>query len=240
MTASEGGAATALVIEDDGEMAAHVAGLLGAMGFSAVIESDGASGLAAAARRRFDLIVADRMLPGLDGLDVVARLRALDVATPVLMLSALGRAANKVEGLEQGADDYLAKPFSDDELVARVRALMRRAKGEPHPEVMLVGPLEIRIKARTVHRAGRHVAVSPKEFELLRCLAEHAGAFTPRALLLERVWKLKFDPQTNVVDVHVSRLRAKLDEGFETTLIRSARGEGYMLLTNDGDPKGPR
>ena len=218
-----------LIIEDDAEMARHVAALLEKAGYQTQTEGDGAQGLARAAARRFDLIVADRMLPGLDGLDIVARLRALDVATPVLMLSALGRATNKVEGLEHGADDYLAKPFADDELLARVRALMRRARGEPHPEVMLVGPLEIRLKARTVHREGRHIPVSPKEFELLRCLAEHAGAFVPRALLLERVWKLRFDPQTNVVDVHVSRLRSKIDDGFAVPLIRSARGEGYML-----------
>eukprot|EP01037_Dinobryon_pediforme_P047797 gene47797-62265_t len=152
------------------------------------------------------------MLPGLDGLALVARLRALDIATPVLILSALGRAANKVEGLEAGADDYLDKPFSDDELLARVRALLRRARKEPHPDVMLVGDVEIRVKARTVHRSGRHIALSPKEFELLRCLAEHAGSYVPRSLLLERVWNLRFDPQTNVVDVHVSRMRAKIEE----------------------------
>ena len=228
------GMSEVLIIEDDAEMARHVADLMERHGFAARIEGDGAAGLAAAAGRRFDLIIADRMLPGLDGLSIVARLRDLDVATPVLMLSALGRSGNKVEGLEHGADDYLAKPFADDELMARVRALMRRAKDEPHPEVMLVGPLEIRLKARTVHRAGKHIAVSPKEFELLRCLAEHAGAFVPRSLLLERVWKLRFDPQTNVVDVHVSRLRAKIDEGFEVALIRSARGEGYMLARDAG------
>ena len=223
-----------LIIEDDAEVAQHVAALMERHGFIAQTRMDGADGLATAAGRRFDLIIADRMLPGLDGLSIVSRLRDLEVATPVLMLSALGRPGNKVEGLEHGADDYLAKPFSDDELIARIRALMRRARDEPHPEVMLVGPLEIRLKARTVHRAGRHIAVSPKEFELLRCLAEHAGAFVPRSLLLERVWKLRFDPQTNVVDVHVSRLRAKIDDGFEHQLIRSARGEGYMLSRDAG------
>lgn len=219
-----------LIIEDDTETARHVAGLMGAESWSAEIVADGALGLARAAARPFDLIIADRMLPQVDGLAIVRRLRALDIQTPVLVLSALGRAANKVEGLEDGADDYLAKPFSDDELLARVRALLRRARSEPHPEITLVGDIEIRLKARTVHRAGRHIALSPKEFELLRCLAEHAGTFVPRALLLERVWKLRFDPQTNVVDVHVSRLRAKLEDNFDEPAIHTARGEGYKLV----------
>ena len=220
----------ALIIEDDAAMAAHVSGLLQGRGFTTDHVADGGEGLRRAAATPYDLIVADRMLPGLEGLDVIERLRALEVMTPVLVVSALGLAGDRVSGLERGADDYLAKPFSDDELLARVHALMRRARAEPHPEVMLVGEIEIRIKARTVHRAGRHIALSPKEFELLRCLAEHAGSFVPRALLLERVWNLRFDPQTNVVDVHVSRLRGKIDDGFDHQVILSARGEGYKLV----------
>lgn len=222
----------ALVIEDDAAMAQHIADLLRRNGFVAEVTHDGAAGLKRAAGEIFDLIIADRMLPGVDGLSIVAQLRSYDVRTPILMLSALGRTSQKIEGLEQGADEYLAKPFSDDELMARIRALLRRTASEPHPEVMLVGSIEIRLKARTVHRAGKHIAVSPKEFELLRCLAEHAGAFVPRSLLLERVWKLRFDPQTNVVDVHVSRLRAKIEDGFDIPVIRSARGEGYMLVSD--------
>ncbi|MER2605377.1 MAG: response regulator transcription factor [Siculibacillus sp.] len=221
----------ALIIEDDAAMADHVATLLTGRGFACETVGDGRLGLARAAAEPFELVVADRMLPGLEGLDLVERLRALDVATPVLVVSALGLAADRVQGLERGADDYLAKPFSDDELLARVHALLRRARPEPHPEVMLVGEIEIRIKARTVHRAGRHVALSPKEFELLRCLAEHADRFVPRSLLLERVWKLRFDPQTNVVDVHVSRLRAKIEDGFDRPVLLSARGEGYKLVS---------
>jgi len=222
-----------LIIEDDAVMAAHMADLLAGRGYETSTVADGAEGLARAAAERWDLIVGDRLLPGLEGLDVIERLRALEVATPVLVVSALGLAGDRVHGLERGADDYLAKPFADDEFLARVHALLRRARPGPHPEVLLVGDIEIRVKARTVHRAGRHVALSPKEFELLRCLAEHAGRFVPRALLLERVWKLRFDPQTNVVDVHVSRLRGKIDEGFERSAIRSARGEGYMLATEE-------
>jgi len=221
-----------LIIEDDAVMAAHVADLLAGRGAVCETLADGRAGLARAAAQPFDLIVTDRMLPGLEGLDVVERLRALEVETPVLVLSALGQATDRVEGLERGADDYLAKPFADDELLARVGALLRRARKEPHPEVLVIGSIEIRVKARTVHRAGRHVALSPKEFELLRCLAEHAGQFVPRSLLLERVWNLRFDPQTNVVDVHVSRLRGKIDEGFEAPAILTARGEGYQLVAD--------
>lgn len=221
----------ALIIEDDATMAAHMAALLESRDFSAEIVADGGEGLRIAAARPWDLIVTDRMLPGLEGLDVVARLRELGVPTPVMVVSALGLTGDRVEGLERGADDYVAKPFADDEFLARVHALLRRARPEPHPEILLVGEVEIRVKARTVHRAGRHVALSPKEFELLRCLAEHAGRYVPRSLLLERVWNLRFDPQTNVVDVHVSRLRGKIDEGFAGSIIRSARGEGYMLAT---------
>jgi DNA-binding response OmpR family regulator len=220
-----------LVIEDDAVMAAHMAALLAGRDHVATIVADGAAGLARAAAEPWDLIVGDRMLPGLEGLDIVERLRALEVPTPVLIVSALGLPGDRVHGLERGADDYLAKPFADDEFLARVHALLRRSRPEPHPEILLVGDVEIRLKARTVHRADRHVALSPKEFELLRCLAEHAGRFVPRALLLERVWNLRFDPQTNVVDVHVSRLRGKIDEGFPTSVIRTSRGEGYMLVT---------
>jgi len=221
-------AISALVIEDDPLAAEHMTALLTMMGVSVVSVEDGLAGLKAAARGH-DLIIADRMLPGLDGLDIVARLRAIEVMTPVLIVSALARSSNAVEGLECGADDYIGKPFSDDEFKARVRALLRRARREPHPDILLVEDLEIRLKARTVHRAGRYVGLSPKEFELLNCLAEHAGEVVPRMLLLERVWNLRFDPQTNVVDVHVSRLRGKIDDGFSPRLIHSARGEGYIL-----------
>lgn len=222
-------AGTALVIEDDPRLAEHVAGLLRQLDHAVTVEADGAAGLTRAAAEPFDIVVLDRMLPSLEGLDVLRRLRELEIATPVLILSALGRTSDKVEGLETGADDYLAKPFADEEFIARVRSLARRAKVEPHPEVLLVGDIEIRIKARTVHRAGKHIPTSRKEFELIRCLAEHAGHFLPRAFLLERVWNLRFDPQTNVVDVHVSRLRRKLDEGFAREALVSGRGEGYKL-----------
>lgn len=219
----------ALIVEDDGRMAAHISQLLGAENFTTEILHDGAAGLKRAAEHPFDLIVLDRMLPSLEGLDIVRQLRALEVETPVLFLSALGRTADRVDGLHGGADDYLAKPFADEEFIARVRSLLRRSRNVPHPEVLLVGDIEIRTKARTVHRAGKYIATSPKEFELIRCLAEHAGSYLTRGFLLEQVWNIHFDPQTNIVDVHISRLRRKLDDGFTHESIKSARGEGYML-----------
>lgn len=219
----------ALVIEDDPRFSERIVELLRQEGYVAACEVDGEAGLRRGAAEPFDLIVLDRMMPALDGLTVLRRLRELDVRSPVLVLSALGRVAEKVEGLESGADDYLAKPFADEEFIARVRSLARRFRPEPHPEVLLVGDIEIRIKARTVHRAGKHIPTSRKEFELIRCLAENAGRFLSRSYLLERVWNLRFDPQTNVVDVHVSRLRRKLDDGFAREALVSARGEGYKL-----------
>jgi two-component system, OmpR family, response regulator len=219
----------ALIVEDDPRMAAHIETLLDGAGFETTVSHDGAEGLKLAAAGGYDLIVLDRMLPSLDGIAIVTRLRELDVTTPLLILSALSRVSQRVEGLEGGADDYLSKPFADEELLARARTLVRRRMKEAHPEVLLVGDIEIRVKARTVHRAGRHVPTSRKEFELVRCLAEHAGNYLPRSYLLEKVWNLHFDPQTNVVDVHVSRLRRKLDDGFERPSIHSARGEGYKF-----------
>ena len=232
------GRGAALVIEDDPRFSARVAALLAREGYDAACESDGEAGLRRAAAEPFDLIVLDRMLPGLDGLTILRRLRALDVAAPVLILSALGRVEEKVDGLESGADDYLSKPFADEEFAARVRTLARRARPEAHPQVLLVGDIEIHVKARTVHRGGRFIATSPREFELIRCLAEHAGRYLTRAFLLEKVWNLRFDPQTNVVDVHVGRLRRKLDEGFARSALVTARGEGYKLDAGAGAPPG--
>ena len=225
----------ALVVEDDPRYAARVAALLDAQGYAVDCASDGETGLRALAARPFDLVVLDRMMPTLDGLGLLRRLRAMRIETPVLILSALGRVEEKVEGLESGADDYLSKPFDDAEFAARVRTLSRRRRREPEADLMRVGDVEIRVKARTVHRGGRFVPTSPKEFELLRRLAEHAGRPLSRAFLLEKVWNLNFDPQTNVVDVHVGRLRRKLDEGFARSILVTARGEGYMLDPDAGE-----
>lgn len=232
----EAGQGAALVVEDDPRFSARVAALLEREGYATICEADGEAGLRRAAAQAFDLIVLDRMLPGLDGLDVLRRLRALGVGAPALILSALGRVEEKVDGLESGADDYLSKPFADEEFCARVRTLARRRRAEAHPQVLLVGDVEIHVKARTVHRAGRFIPTSPREFDLIRCLAEHAGRYLTRAFLLEKVWNLRFDPQTNVVDVHVGRLRRKLDEGFSRSALVTARGEGYKLDDGAGAP----
>lgn len=219
----------ALVVEDDPRYAARVAALLEAQGYAVAREDDGEAGLRALSAGAFDLVVLDRMIPALDGMGLLRRLRESGNETPVLILSALGRVEEKVEGLDGGADDYLSKPFDDAEFVARVRTLARRRRREPDPDALRVGDVEIRVKARTVHRGGRFVATSPKEFELLLRLAEHAGRPLSRTFLLEKVWNLRFDPQTNVVDVHVGRLRRKLDEGFARSALVTVRGEGYML-----------
>lgn len=219
----------ALVIEDDSVTAGHIAETLVKEGFEVVVHADAAQGLRAALTDTPDLIVIDRMLPSLDGLDVIRRLREREVSTPILVLSALGAADERVQGLDTGADDYLAKPFDASELAARARALMRRSKGAAVPDVMLFGALEIRPRARTAHRGDKHIPLSPKEFDLLMFFAENAGRVVTRGLLLEKVWRLHFDPQTNVVDVHVGRLRRKLEGGDPAPVIVSVRGEGYIF-----------
>lgn len=219
----------ALVIEDDSVTAGHIAETLVKEGFEVVVHADAAQGLRAALTDPPDLIVIDRMLPSLDGLDVIRRLREREVSTPILVLSALGAADERVQGLDTGADDYLAKPFDASELAARARALMRRSKGAAVPDVMLFGALEIRPRARTAHRGDKHIPLSPKEFDLLMFFAENAGRVVTRGLLLEKVWRLHFDPQTNVVDVHVGRLRRKLEGGDPAPVIVSVRGEGYIF-----------
>ena len=176
------------------------------------------------------MIVLDRMLPDLDGLAVVAALRATAIATPVLFLSALGRSEHRVEGLEAGADDYLAKPYDPAELVARVRALRRRASGRVHSHVIVHGSFECHLKARTAFRGERHLALSPKEFDMFRYFMENAGEVVTRAMLLREVWNMNFDPQTNVIDVNIGRLRRKLEEGATAPLLETVWGSGYRLL----------
>jgi two-component system OmpR family response regulator len=185
--------------------------------------------MAEAIASQYRVIVLDRMLPGGDGVDAIAQIRAGGSGAMILILSALGRAAQRVEGLEKGADDYLPKPFEPEELRARLRALLRRGSIEVlDNDLLAFGPLEIRLKARTVHINRAHVAVSPKEFELITYFARHSGQVITRMQLLENVWKLHFDPGTNVVDVHVGRLRRKLEEAGSCA-IQTARGEGYVF-----------
>jgi len=218
-----------LIVEDDVATALAVAGEVRALSCDPVIRDTLDSGLAEAARGGYHVIVLDRMLPGGDGVDAIARLKAAGSDALILVLSALGRAAERVEGLEKGADDYLPKPFEPEELRARLRALLRRATMQVlDNDLMAFGELEIRLKARTVHVKREHVAVSPREFDLIVFLAQNAGHVVTRMQLLENVWNLHFDPGTNVVDVHVGRLRRKLEEAG-ANVIQTARGEGYIF-----------
>jgi DNA-binding response OmpR family regulator len=219
-----------LYVEDDTRQAEEVARLMTGAGNRLSWTASGEDGLARAAAEPFDLVILDRMLPDMSGIDVVRRLRDAGVAAPVLMLSALGRADNRTEGLDAGVDDYMAKPFEPSELLARVRALHRRATGQAHSAVILFGDLECHVKARTAHRQGRHIPLSPKEFALFRYLMENAGEVVTREMLLQHVWNLSFDPQTNVIDVNVGRLRRKLEEGFGTPVLETVWGTGYRLV----------
>lgn len=217
-----------LIVEDDAETAAAIAAEVTGLGCAPVVVGTLDEGVAQSAGD-FRVIVLDRMLPGGDGVEAIARMRAGGAGAMILVLSALGRAANRVEGLEKGADDYLPKPFEPEELRARLRALLRRGTVQATDNDLLAfGELEIRMKARTVHVRRSHVAVSPKEFELISFFARNAGQVVTRMQLLENVWNLHFDPGTNVVDVHVGRLRRKLEEAGSQA-IQTARGEGYVF-----------
>jgi two-component system OmpR family response regulator len=218
-----------LYVEDDPLAASAVQALVGQGGDRLAWEQSGRAGLQRAAADQFDVIILDRMLPDLDGLSIVTRLRAAGVETPVLMLSALGRSENRIEGLDAGVDDYLAKPYEPQELIARVKALHRRASGKVHGAIIIYGALECHVKARTAFRAGRHIALSPREFELFRYFMENAGETVTREMLLRDVWNMNFDPQTNVVDVNIGRLRRKLEDGFTTPALETIWGAGYRL-----------
>ncbi|MEY4722345.1 MAG: hypothetical protein RIQ46_2070 [Pseudomonadota bacterium] len=219
-----------LYIEDDARAAAEVQDLAARSGDILTWEATGSGGLLRAGRDDYDVIILDRMLPDLDGMTILKRLRESGVGTPVLMLSALGRTIDRAEGLDAGADDYLAKPYEADELLARLRALHRRSSGREHSAVIIYGSFECHVKARTAFRANRHLALSPKEFELFRYFMENAGEVVTREMLLRDVWKMSFDPQTNVVDVNIGRLRRKLEEGFSSAALETIWGTGYRLL----------
>ncbi|WP_334182983.1 response regulator transcription factor [Novosphingobium sp.] len=219
-----------LYIEDDTRAASQVQELAQQAGIALVWAGSGQEGLRLAGVENFDVIILDRMLPDLDGLTILSRLRESGIGTPVLMLSALGRTSDRAEGLDAGADDYLAKPFEAPELLARLRALHRRASGREHSAVILFGAFECHVKARTAFRNNRHLALSPKEFELFRYFMENAGEILTREMLLRDVWKMNFDPQTNVVDVNIGRLRRKLEDGFDSPALETIWGSGYRLL----------
>ncbi len=218
-----------LLVEDDGATAAEVTRVLGGAGFAVDRAGTIDDGVARARKAAYGLVILDRMLPGGDGLEAIEQFRGDGKRTGVLVLSALGRTVNRVEGLDRGADDYLAKPFEADELIARARAVLRRLANAAASDLLRFGDIEIHVKARTVHRDGRHIPLSPKEFRLMKIFVDHAGEVLTRSMLLELVWNLHFDPQTNVVDVHVGRLRRKLEAGGKPPVIHTARGTGYMF-----------
>jgi two-component system OmpR family response regulator len=219
-----------LLIEDDAEAARHIATGLKDAGYAVEHCADGLQGLQRASAGGHELLIVDRMLPGLDGLEIVSRLRQQGNHAPVLVLSALGTVDDRVEGLRAGGDDYLIKPFALSELQARVEALLRRAAAQAPPLSLLrVADLELDLLSRRVSRGGREIQLTTKEFQLLEFLMRHAGQVVTRTMLLERVWNLHFDPQTNLIDVHMSRLRQAVDRGFDNPLLHTVRGAGYML-----------
>jgi two-component system OmpR family response regulator len=215
-----------LLIEDDREAAGYIAKGLNETGHCVDIAEDGREGLVAAQDGDFDAMIIDRMLPGVDGLSIVATLRAQNKRTPVLVLSALGDVENRVKGLRSGCDDYLSKPFTFSELLARLEALTRRSSAGT---TLRIADLEMDLLARTVARAHQPIELLPREFQLLEYLMHHAGDVVTRTMLLEKVWNYQFDPQTNVIDVHISRLRQKIDKGFERPLLQTIRGIGYRF-----------
>jgi two-component system OmpR family response regulator len=223
-----------LVVEDDKDVAGFVVKGLREAGHTIEHVDNGRDGLFLAASENFDAIILDRMLPGgIDGLRLLETLRAQDNATPVLFLSALGQVDDRVKGLKAGGDDYMTKPFAFAELLARVEALARRGKGEGPTTRLMVGDLEMDLLSRGVKRAGQKIDLQPREFRLLEYLMRHAGQVVTRTMLLEGVWDYHFDPQTNVIDVHVSRLRQKIDKPFGSTLLHTVRNAGYMLRVEE-------
>lgn len=218
-----------LVIEDDKDMAVFISKVLTEAGHVVDTAHKGDAGLRIARAGDFDALVVDRMLPEKDGLTLVREYRDGGGSSPALFLSALGEVDHRVEGLKAGGDDYLAKPFAPSELAARVEALGRRQVSEAPITHLKVGDLEMDLLSRKVVRAGQKIDLQPREFRLLEYLMRHAGQVVTRTMLLEKVWDYHFDPQTNVIDVHISRLRGKIDKDFDEVLLHTARGAGYRL-----------
>ena len=218
-----------LIVEDDLEAAEVMDRGLTEAGHECVRASDGEAGLSAAQAGEFDVMIVDRMMPRMDGVSMVQALRREGDQTPVLFLSALGEINDRVEGLKAGGDDYLVKPYAFVELIARVEALSRRRETGSVQTLLRVGELEMDLIARTVHRQGKEIDLQPRDFQLLEFMMRHAGQSVTRTMLLEKVWEYHFDPQTNVIDVHVSRLRSKIDKGFDRAMLQTVRGAGYRL-----------
>jgi two-component system OmpR family response regulator len=218
-----------LVVEDDRETAQFLQRSLRESGHAADVAGDGETGLHMGREGPYDVMIVDRMLPRRDGLSVVQALREEGIRTPVLILSALGEVDDRVKGLRAGGDDYLTKPYAYSELLARVEALARRPAPEAQETRYSVGDLSLDRLSHKVTRAGSAIPLQPREFRLLEYLMKHAGQVVTRTMLLENVWDYHFDPQTNVIDVHISRLRGKIDKGFAKQLLHTVRGAGYML-----------
>ncbi|MDB5477332.1 MAG: hypothetical protein JWP49_2843 [Phenylobacterium sp.] len=218
-----------LIVEDDLEAADAMARGLSEAGHDCVQAPDGEAGLTAAHDGEFDVMIVDRMMPKMDGVTLVETLRREGDGTPVLFLSALGEVGDRVTGLQAGGDDYLVKPYAFAELIARVLALSRRRETGSVATVLKVGDLEMDLIGRAVHRQGKEIDLQPREFQLLEFMMRHAGQSVTRTMLLEKVWEYHFDPQTNVIDVHISRLRSKIDKGFDRPMLQTVRGAGYRL-----------
>ena len=218
-----------LVIEDEAEVAAYLSKGLREHGYTVEQASDGKDGLFLALYEEFDAMIIDRMLPNVDGLSIIRSVRQANISTPVLILSALGQVDDRVAGLREGSDDYLVKPFSFSELIARLEALLRRPTPSGSQTRLVVGELEMDLLGRTVNRGQDTIELKPREFSLLEYLMRHAGQVVTRTMLLEHVWDYHFDPQTNVIDVHISRLRQKIDRGYEQEMLQTVRGAGYTL-----------
>jgi two-component system OmpR family response regulator len=218
-----------LIIEDDRDAADYLVKAFREVGHVADLAGDGEEGLALAMDGQYDVLIIDRMLPKLDGLSVIGTLRQKSIETPALILSALGQVDDRVKGLRAGGDDYLPKPYSFSELLARIEVLARRRGGRGEEMVYRVGDLELDRLSHSVSRGEAEISLQPREFRLLEYLMKHAGQVVTRTMLLENVWDYHFDPQTNVIDVHISRLRSKIDKGFARPLLHTVRGAGYMI-----------
>jgi two-component system OmpR family response regulator len=223
-----------LIIEDDADNARYIGAGLEGLGYTVVICSDGMEGLQRATEEPWDAIILDRLLPnGIDGLSILKSLRGLGNRTPVLILSALSAIDERVRGLQSGCDDYLPKPFAFSELAARIEALLRRAQPEPDQHELHIADLKVDLITRHVERAGRAIPLQPREFRLLVYLLKNQGQVVTRTMLIEAVWDYRFDPNTNIIDVHISRLRNKIDKDFVIPLIHTVRGTGYRMSADE-------
>ena len=218
-----------LVVEDDAEMRSFLCKELFASGYEIMEAEDGRQGLMLTATNDFSVLIVDRMLPKLDGVGMVTALRSMDIQTPVIFLTALGRVDERVQGLRSGADDYVVKPFATVELTARIEALARRTRLKPAKHLLRVRDLELNLLDHTATRGDRKIQLKPREFRLLEYLMKNSGKVVTRTMLLESVWDFHFDPQTTLVESHISRIRAKVDNGFACALIQTVCGAGYRM-----------